>query len=185
VGDLLDLTRLESGSLKARKEWYPLEEVVSSALGRLEPRLEGRKVGVDLPREVLLAPMDPILVEQVFINLIENAVKYSPAGSPIEISAQAGPDEVVVAIADRGPGLPPGEEARVFERFYRVADGRRAEGAGLGLAVCQAILKIHGGRVEAGNRPGGGAVFRFALPLEGSPPPPDETGDGQLPEEER
>jgi len=90
-----------------------------------------------------------------------------------------------VGIADRGPGLPPGEEARVFERFYRVADGRRAEGAGLGLAVCQAILKSHGGRIEARNRPGGGAVFRFALPLEGSPPPPDETSDGQLPEEER
>jgi len=185
VGDLLDLTRLESGSLQARKEWYPLEEVVSSALGRLEPMLAGRKVLVNLPHEVLLAPMDPILLEQVFINLVENAVKYSPADSPIEISARAGPEEIIVAISDRGPGLPPGEEKRIFERFYRVADGRRAEGTGLGLAVCEAVLKVHGGRIEADNRPGGGAVFRFALPLEGTPPPAGETGEGRPPEEDR
>jgi two-component system sensor histidine kinase KdpD len=176
VNNLLDLTRLESGALQVRKEWYPLEEVISSALGRLGARLEGRQVKVDLPQEVLLAPMDPILLEQVFINLLENAVKYSPVGSPIDISARSSAGEVVVEIGDRGPGLPPGEEQRVFERFYRVADGRRAEGAGLGLAVCQAILKVHGGRIEAANRPGGGTRFSFALPMGGVPPPPAEGG---------
>ncbi len=184
VGDLLDLTRLGSGSLRARKEWYPLEDVISSALGRLESRLEGREIRVEMPPDVLLAPIDPILLEQVFLNLIENAVKYSPPGSPLEIRAAAGDGEVAVEVGDRGPGLPPGEEERVFERFYRVADGRRAEGAGLGLAVCQAILKAHGGRIAAGNRPGGGAVFRFTLPLEGNPPPPDEpSGPGDAKEE--
>jgi two-component system sensor histidine kinase KdpD len=183
VNNLLDLTRLESGALKVRKEWYPLEEVVSSALGRMESRLEGREVRVDLPQEVLLAPMDPILLEQVFINLLENAVKYSPPGTPVDVSAAAGKEEIVVEIADRGPGLPQGEEERVFERFYRVADGRRAEGAGLGLAVCQAILKVHGGRIQASNRAGGGAVFRFALPMGGIPPPPAVSEEGLEPKE--
>ena len=185
VGDLLDLTRLESGSLRARKEWYPLEEVVSSALGRLGTRLEGREVRVKMPPEVLLAPIDPILLEQVFLNLVENAAKYSPPGSSIEIRAAAEGEEVAVEIADRGPGLPAGEEERVFERFYRVADGRRAEGAGLGLAVCEAIVKVHGGRIEARNRPGGGAVFRFTLPVEGTPPPPDEALEAREPKEEK
>jgi two-component system, OmpR family, sensor histidine kinase KdpD len=185
VNNLLELTRLESGALQVRKEWYPLEEVISSSLGRLGARVEGRQIVVDLPQEVLLAPVDPVLLEQVFINLLENALKYSPPGSPIEIGATLVPGELVVEIADRGAGLPPGEEERVFERFYRVADGRRAEGAGLGLAVCQAILKVHGGRISAENRSGGGAVFRFTLPLTGTPPPPEEPADARALKEER
>ena len=167
VADLLDLTRIESGALEARREWTPIEEVVAGAVGRLQPMLDGRAVRVDVPTTVLEAPMDPTLLEQVLVNLLENAVKYSPSGTPIEIRARPDDGSVRVEVADRGSGLPPGQEERVFERFFRAADGHRAGGAGLGLVICRAILKAHQGRIVAQNRDGGGAVFSFLLPLDG------------------
>jgi two-component system sensor histidine kinase KdpD len=114
-------------------------------------------------------PVDAVLIEQVFINLLENAVKYTPPGTPIEISATAVDGAVRVDVADRGPGLPPGEELRVFEKFYRVPAATATSGVGLGLTICRGIITAHGGRIWAENRPGGGAVFRFTLPLSGPP----------------
>jgi two-component system, OmpR family, sensor histidine kinase KdpD len=165
IGDLLDLTRLESGDLTVTKEPYPLEEIVDSALQRLEHVLAGREVVRAQPEEVLVAPVDPVLLEQVLLNLLENAAKYTPPGSPLEVRLSATAGEARIEVADRGPGLPPGEEARVFERFYRVADGHRARGTGLGLTVCEAIVRAHQGRITAENRAGGGALFRVTLPL--------------------
>lgn len=168
VSNLLDLTRLESGALQVRKETCPLEEIVASSLSRLGTLLEKRDVRVDLPDEMLLVAVDPLLLEQVLVNLLENAVRYSPAESPIELAAGVHGGEVLVSVADRGPGIPIGEEKLVFEKFYRTDDGRRAGGTGLGLAICRAILAAHGGRIEAENRAEGGARFLLTLPLDAS-----------------
>ncbi len=115
-------------------------------------------------------PLDPLLVEQVLINLLDNAIKYTPEGSPIEISASVEDGAVRVTVADRGPGFAPGEEARIFEKFYRGQDAGTRSGAGLGLAIARGIVEAHGGRITAEPRPGGGALFRFTLPLAAEAP---------------
>jgi two-component system sensor histidine kinase KdpD len=170
IGNLLEMIRLESGSLRVQKEWQPLEETVGVALIRLADRTEDHPVSVNLPPDLPLVPVDAVLLEQVFINLVENAVKYTPAGTPIEITARPAEKSVLVTVADRGPGLPPGGEARVFEKFYRAAHGATATGVGLGLTICRGIVLAHGGRIWAENRPGGGAAFHFTIPLTGVPP---------------
>jgi two-component system sensor histidine kinase KdpD len=169
------MTRLESGAVKVNKEWMPLEEVVGGALTRLESRLGSREVQVELPSDPLLVPCDAILLEQVFINLVENAVKYSSGA--IEIRATPGTGEVAIDVSDRGPGIATGEEERIFDKFHRTAHEGGREGVGLGLTICRAIVSAHGGRIWALNRQGGGATFRFTLPLDGAPPtaPPPET----------
>jgi K+-sensing histidine kinase KdpD len=178
IRNLLDMTRLESGGVKVKKEWLPLEEVVGAVLNRSEPRLERRDVRARLPDDLPLVPFDAVLIEVVLTNLLENAIKYG--ADPIEISATLLPAELTVEVSDRGPGLPPGEEIRVFEKFHRAAGDTEATGVGLGLAICRAIVAAHGGRIWAQNRPGGGASFRFALPIEGEAPKlaPPEALDG-------
>lgn len=168
VTNLLHLTRLETTDLPLRREWAPLEETIGAALNRLEPTLAGRSIDVELPPDLPPVFVDEVLLEHLILNLLENAAKYTPAGSPIEIRASVAGAAVVVEVLDRGPGLPPGHEALVFEKFVR-ASGSRDGGFGLGLAICRAIARAHGGAITAENRPGGGAVFRVALPL-GSPP---------------
>jgi two-component system sensor histidine kinase KdpD len=177
VANLLDMVRLESGALQVQREWQPLEEVVGVALIRLDERLAGRTVTTTLPPDLPLLPIDGLLIEQVLINLIENALKYTPPGTPIDISAELGQREVIVQVADRGPGLPGGEEGRIFDKFYRARDQGHAGGAGLGLTICRGIVTAHGGRIWAENRPGGGTSFRFSLPL-GGPPPNLQRDDG-------
>jgi two-component system sensor histidine kinase KdpD len=169
LSNLLEMTRLESGNVKVEKEWQPLEEVVGTTLLRLERLLEDHPLKTHLPDDLPLVPIDAVLIEQVLVNLLENAVKYTPADSPIDLSASVETQEVVVEVADRGPGLPPGDEQRIFDKFYRVRP-TTASGVGLGLAICRAVIEAHGGRIWAGNRAGGGAVFRFTLPLDGEPP---------------
>src|ERR1019366_1740709 len=147
VGNLLDMTRLESG-VELRRDLYPLEELVGAALQRLEPQLAGREVVVSLPQDLPLVNVDDVLLGQVLVNLIENATKYSPPASPLEIAAEATPGAVQLEVRDRGPGFAPGEEKRLFEKFYRgKSDGVR--GAGLGLAICRAIVTAHRGTIEA------------------------------------
>jgi two-component system sensor histidine kinase KdpD len=173
IGNLLDMIRVETGALEVQRDWQPLEEVVGVALIRLDERLKEHPVRVSLPADLPLLWIDGLLIEQVFVNLLENAVKYTPAGTAIEISAAAGDGQVIVDVADRGPGFPPGEEAKVFDKFYRVPTGGAGTGAGgvgLGLTICRGIITAHGGRIRAENRAGGGAVFRFTLPLAGRPP---------------
>jgi two-component system, OmpR family, sensor histidine kinase KdpD len=171
VQNLLEMTRLESGAVKVRKEWHPIEEVVGAVLTRFSARLVDRDIVTRLPDDLPLVPIDDVLIEQVLINLVDNAIKYTPSGSPIEVGAWTDGGGVTVEVADRGPGLPRGEESRVFEKFHRAqpGDGR---GAGLGLAICLALVQAHGGRIWAENRPGGGLAFRFSIPIEGTPPPP-------------
>ena len=172
IGNLLDMIRVESGALEVQKEWQPLEEVVGVALIRLEDRLRGRPVHVSLPSDLPLVPLDGVLIEQVFVNLLENAARYTPAGTPIEISATDLGGAVRIDVADRGPGLQTGEESRIFEKFYRAPETSPQAGIGLGLTICRGIVTAHGGRIWAENRDDGGAVFRFTLPVTGKPPVP-------------
>jgi two-component system sensor histidine kinase KdpD len=170
VSNLLDMTRLDSGAVEPKREWVPLVEVVGSALTRLERRLGRRSITTAIADDVPLLSIDPVLVEQLFVNLLENAAKYTPPGSPIEIRAAREGGTIVVEIADHGPGLPPGAEERVFERFFRGAHAT-VRGVGLGLPISRAIAQAHGGRLAAANRPGGGTVFRLTLPLPLDVPP--------------
>jgi two-component system, OmpR family, sensor histidine kinase KdpD len=170
LNNLLQMTRLESGALQLRQDHYPLEEIVGTALGRLAKLLGNRPVVTQCPADLPLVNVDDTLIEQVLINLVENAVKYTPADRPIEIAAAASAGTVTVEVADRGPGLPPDAAERVFEKFYRGGRGA-GPGAGLGLAICRGFVEAHGGRIWAENRPEGGAVFRFTLPAgQGSRP---------------
>jgi two-component system, OmpR family, sensor histidine kinase KdpD len=170
VSNLLDMTRLEAGTIQVHKEWQPLEEVVGAALTRLEPRLKGRQISADLPANLPLVPLDSVLIEQVLINLLENALRHTPPDSSIDIAAWSADGDVVVEVADRGRGLPPGDEQRVFEKFYHTEPLGRATGVGLGLTICRGFVEAHGGQIWAENRPEHGARFRFTLPLAGSPP---------------
>jgi K+-sensing histidine kinase KdpD len=165
VGRLLELTRLESGRLTSRPGLQAIDEVIGSALYRLEKELGSRSVRTHVPEEVPLTTFDPILIEQVMINLVENAIRHTPANSPIYISAWVHEDDILVEVADRGPGVPSGDEERVFEKFYRVGGHRQGDGGmGLGLTLCRAIVAAHDGRIWLDNRPGG-AVVRFTLPI--------------------
>jgi two-component system sensor histidine kinase KdpD len=163
------MSRLQSGEVKISLEWHVLEEVIGCALARLEGQLAGHPVSLRLPPDLPLVQIDALLLERVIINLLENAMKYTPPGTPVEISGRVQDRELLVAVADRGPGLPAGQEELIFEKFYQVAPGR-SRGAGLGLTICKSIIEAHGGRINAANREDGGAVFSFTIPLEGAPP---------------
>ncbi len=155
--NLLAITRVESG-VTLRRDWVPLEELVGAAVGRCEVALARHPLALDVDADAG-ANVDAILFEQVLINLLENAAKHTPAGTPVELHAVRRDDEIVIEVSDRGPGLPAGEPAHLFEKFVRGA-GVRSNGAGLGLAVCRGITLAHGGRIEAERRAGGGATFR-------------------------
>jgi two-component system sensor histidine kinase KdpD len=169
VQNLLQMTRLQSGELTLRREWHSIEEVVGAALRRVDRRLSGRRLSTRILPDLPLVAMDGVLVEQVLVNLLDNALKYTPPGSPIELIATATDRAVTIEVADRGPGIPPGEEEKIFEKFYR-ARPDESRGAGLGLAICQAVVHAHGGRIWAQNLPGGGVAFLFTIPLVEAPP---------------
>jgi two-component system sensor histidine kinase KdpD len=175
VSNLLDMVRVESGSLTVQKSWQPLEEVLGVVLIRLDEALREHPVALHLPPELPLVPIDEILVEQVFVNLLENAARYTPPGTPVEVRAKETDDSVLVEVSDHGPGLPPGQEEMVFHKFFQGDGTRAAGGAGLGLTICRGIVTAHGGRIWAAPRDGGGAAFRFTLPLGGPPPGPVPT----------
>ena len=166
VGNLLELTRLESGNAHVTDTAQAIDEVIGAALWRLERLLHGRVVHTLTAEATPLAFFDPVLVEQVIINLVENAVRYAGPASPIEISVRPHGEAILVEVADRGPGVAPGDEERVFERFYRAPGASRADGGvGLGLTICRAIVAAHDGTIWLSNRPGGGAAVSFTLPV--------------------
>jgi two-component system sensor histidine kinase KdpD len=165
VNNLLDIAMLESGSLKLRRELQPLEEVVGAALNRLEKKLADRPIETSLPADLPMVPLDSALAEHIFINLLENSLKYTPPGSPLSITAVRRDQEIEVEVGDSGPGFPPDDLERIFEMFDRGTQDLGQKGYGLGLSICRAIVAAHGGRMWAVNRPGGGAAVRFTLPL--------------------
>ncbi len=177
IRNVLDMTRIESGAITVKKEWQSLEEIVGVALERISEKLSDRPVSVNLPSNLPLIPFDPLLIEQVLINLLDNAIKYTPHNTPLELSARVKDDTLTVELADRGPGIPEGYEERIFEKFIRGAAA--GGGIGLGLTICRAIISAHGGHIYAENRSGGGAVFRFTLPIEGQPPLIEPEEDNQ------
>jgi two-component system sensor histidine kinase KdpD len=168
VGKLLEMTRLDAGA-ELKRDWYPLEEIIGTALTQLEPALRGRTVTTKIPAELSLIYVDDVLMGQVFVNLLENAAHYTPAGSRIEIAAVEDRTKLVVFIQDEGPGIPSGDEERIFEKFVR-GKTNGVRGAGLGLAICRAIIQRHEGKIYAFNRQGGGATISIELPFRGIPP---------------
>jgi two-component system, OmpR family, sensor histidine kinase KdpD len=168
VGNLLDMSRIEGGALKPEKEWYPIDELIHDVIGHMKFILQEREVHTSLPADLLPVELDYLQIDQVVTNLLENAVRYTPATSPIDVSAQMVDNAVMVSIADRGPGIPPYDLERIFDKFYRVSGPTRGTpmGTGLGLAVCRGLVEAHGGRIWAENRPGGGAIFHFTLPVQ-------------------
>ena len=168
VGNVLSMTRLESGTTQVHKEWQSLEEIAGAVIDRLSDRLKDRPLSVSIPADLPLVPFDPILMEQVLTNLLENTIRHTPPGTPVELAARRQQAGVVIEVADRGPGIPAGDEERIFEKL--VHGKAPGGGVGLGLSICRAIVEAHGGHIWAENRPGGGAIFRLTLPVEGEPP---------------
>jgi two-component system, OmpR family, sensor histidine kinase KdpD len=168
ISNVLDLTRLESGRVELRRDAHSVEDLVGAALHRLEPRLQANPVSIDLPDDLPAVYVDPVLVSQVLANLLDNAVKYTPVGTRIRIAAVADGPMVRVVVEDEGPGLPPGDTRLLFEKFQRGRQESVVAGAGLGLAICRAILSAHGGEIMAGPGTHGGARFEFTLPVAGT-----------------
>jgi two-component system, OmpR family, sensor histidine kinase KdpD len=166
VHNLLDMTALEAGVLQVNREWLPIDEVIGVALGRLEGSLRNRPVEIDIPSTLPLVAIDATLIEQVLINLLDNAIKFAPDKSPICIAVSRVSNNIEMIVADRGSGITPGEESRIFDKFHRANRGQ--PGMGLGLTICRGIVVAHGGSIGAENRPGGGALFRVLLPLDAS-----------------
>jgi two-component system sensor histidine kinase KdpD len=170
VAKVLDLARLQSGATRVHAGWHPVEEVVGSALARTAQRLARHRVTTRLPSGAALGRFDAVLIEQVLVNLLENAAQYTPAGSHVEVAVVPRHGELEFSVCDDGPGLPRGQEKKIFDKFHRGAPESAPGGAGLGLAICKAIVEAHGGEIEAENIPAGGAMFRFTLPQGEEPP---------------
>jgi two-component system, OmpR family, sensor histidine kinase KdpD len=162
LSNLLDLSRLRSGALTPDKAPAAIDELIEAVIARLRPQLRGRDVELKLKNDFPEVPMDLVQVDRVLTNLIENAVKFSPANSPIDISAVGSGESVRVTVADHGPGIPKEERERMFKPFER--GNGNAAGTGLGLAIARAVVLAHGGRMWAQHRPGGGAALTFELP---------------------
>ena len=179
VDNVLDMARLQAGAVPMRRDWQPLEEVVGSALAACAPSLQGRPIHVRLADDLPLLSLDAVLFERVLVNLLENAAKYTPAGSAIDIEAVATSDLVTIHVDDHGPGLPPGREDTLFDKFERGAKESATPGVGLGLAISRAIVQAHQGRIHAENRLRDaevtGARFTIELPR-GEPPAEDGSG---------
>jgi two-component system sensor histidine kinase KdpD len=158
--------RLESGQVVLRRDWQTLDDLLGSALAGCAERLAAHRLELRLAPDLPPVWVDATLIVQVFTNLFDNIAKYTPAGTPVVVSAAVEPDRsfVRVTVDDAGPGLPPGDPARLFDKFQRGSEEGAVVGVGLGLAICQAIVRAHGGEIEAHRRESGGARFSFTLP---------------------
>lgn len=167
VNNLLDVSRIEAGRMRPHKEPYSIAELVDTVLERLQGQLAGHPLTVCIEPDLPPVPIDVVQIDEVLTNLLENAVKYTPSGTPIELSARRAGRHVEVEVEDRGPGIPSEHLPHLFSRFYRVITGTpgAGSGTGLGLAIVKGIVEAHDGQVSAQNRPDGGAVFKFTLPL--------------------
>ena len=172
IANLLEMTRLEAGSVSLQRDWHPLDDLIAPVTQRLARVLEKHQLSVELPPGPQLVYLDELLFHQVLTNLLENAARYSPPGSQIKLSAGHRAGSVWLELVDTGPGFPSQDEERIFEKFYRGAQEHARSGTGLGLAICRGIVELHGGTIRASNRPSGGAIFRIELP---QPPQPAVT----------
>jgi two-component system sensor histidine kinase KdpD len=166
VSNLLNMTRLEAGAIHLRREPCDIQDAIGAALEQLEERLAKRQVKVNLPPDLSLVAMDFTLFGQALVNLLDNADKYSPADTPIEVNVSQTSDTVIIEVRDRGIGIPPEDLERVFDKFYRVQRPESVSGTGLGLSICKGIVEAHDGTIQASNRPGGGTIITINLPRE-------------------
>jgi len=170
VSNLLDLSRIEGGALRPDKDWYDVGEFLESVMVDLEPVVGGHRIVLEVAQDTGDAPFDHIQMAQVVTNLAENAVKFAPRGTEVRVSAHRAEGEVEISVTDQGPGIPPAERERVFEKFYRLKQsGQGVRGTGLGLAICKGLVEANGGHIRVEEARGGGARFVVTLP---APPPP-------------
>lgn len=165
VGNLLDMSRIEAGSLTPQSNWNVLAEIVRSVLGRMRKAAARHQISLDVSEDLPLVAVDYVMIEQVFANLVSNSIKYSPLGTTIAISAHSRDAEwMAVEVRNQGPPLAQEDLSQVFEPFHRVTAAERVTGTGLGLSICKGLVEAHGGRIWAENVPGG-LAFKFTLPL--------------------
>jgi len=167
---ILEMARLEAGDVVLNRQWYEPEEIIASALRRLDKKLKTRQVNVQIPENLALINVDAVLLQQVMVNLLDNADKYSPAGLPIEISVNNTQPGLSIAVSDRGPGIPDGFREKIFDKFFQIHAESAQSGVGLGLSICRAIVEAHGGEILVINRHGGGSEFQVNLPNLACPP---------------
>jgi two-component system sensor histidine kinase KdpD len=163
INNLLQITQLQEGKIKLHKQPHALNELIKKAMQRIDKKLNAKPVKIQLPDN-----LPQVLIEQVLVNLLENAIIYTPLETSIEISASVAEDDIMISVADRGAGLMMEDISKVFEEFYRGETPKEEIGTGLGLSVCKSIIEAHGGRIWAENRWNGGAIFYFVLPLRDS-----------------
>lgn len=166
VNNILEMAKLDAGVLELKREWHPVDEIIGTVLTLLQKPLKDRVVNVKMPTGICMLYVDAVMIEQVLINLLENALRYTPAGSNLDLTVQSNDTSVMISLADYGPGIPKGQEERLFEKFFRSRSEAAQSGVGLGLAICRSIIEVHKGRIYAENRTGGGAVFTFVLPVD-------------------
>ncbi len=168
VGNLLDITRLEARAMQLHREACDVQELIGSALEQVGTPLKNRQVNVEISPKIPLVPLDFVLFSRVLVNVIDNALKYSPVEKPIEIRARVSRQDLEISIADRGEGVPVDDLEHIFDKFYRVQRPDNVSGTGLGLSICKGIVEAHHGCIRAENRRGGGAIFTIRVPLEGT-----------------
>lgn len=176
VTNLLDMARLRAGNIELDEAWQPVEEVIGTTLLLVRTQWKDREITVDIPPDLPPLRFDAALVERVLWNLLENAIKYSPADTPVELEVRRVGEWMDLMVSDWGPGLPPGNSEELFGMFRRGQVESSIPGVGLGLSIARGIAEAHGGQLLADNRLGGGACFRLRLPI-GNPPKPGELED--------
>ncbi|AEE97987.1 DUF4118 domain-containing protein [Mahella australiensis] len=166
VENILSMTRFSEGRIELKKEMEAVEEIVAEAVSRVNKRAKQHEISVSVPKELIMIPVDGILIEQVLINLLDNALKYTLPDSKINVSVKKEDGKVMFQVSDNGPGIPEEELPFIFNRFYtKNLNNTSRPGMGLGLAICKSIVEAHGGEISADNDPAGGAVFRFTIPI--------------------
>jgi two-component system sensor histidine kinase KdpD len=165
VRNLLDMSRLDVDNVLTLREPCDLSDIVAGVLERLRPILRSRPLHARFPTEPLLLECDQNQMETVIVNLVENAVKYSPPDSALHLTGSSVGGSIVFSLRDEGPGVAPGEKARIFDKFYRVGTRYARGGTGLGLAICKTIVEAHGGTIRVDDALEGGAVFSLVLPV--------------------
>jgi two-component system sensor histidine kinase KdpD len=171
VTNLLDMARLQVGGVQLKKDWQSIEEIVGSSVARFKNALAGHQLVVAIPMDLPLCECDPVLMQRVIVNLLDNAAKYSPPSSTISISSKALDETMTLVVEDDGFGLPLGQETQLFDKFMRGETESNKPGIGLGLALCKVIVEAHGGTITAENRAPKGARFIVSLPLTAVPMP--------------